>query len=244
MKDATTLIIEALNDAPKIVAAGRHSLLGIAARALAPETSLNKGAISLTLGMHPALVIPILVTSDLAGDTVSRREMGASLFPRLPLRGRPPILTNRGKLAVALFCMERLATAAREMADLVDRTLALGRQALQGAEPDVLLLKECAAEALELQRIKVVPMRKGAKSKMGVPDAEAFKRRAAQAVRAMLDGISDGAKSQHLCTTVAGEVAWAVGAAEGLDQAVDFCADLGAFIAGLPPEMAEVPPSN
>ena len=244
MKDATSLIIEALQDAPRIVPSGKDSLLGIAARALDPDTALNKGAISIALGMHPALVIPILITADLAGDTQSRREMGASLFPRLPLRGRPPVLTNPGKLAVAVFCAEQLIPAAGELSGLLERTLTLGHQALEGNEPEPLEIKQCTEQALELQRITVVPMQKGAKSKMGVPDEEARKRRAAQAIRALLDGISDGARSQHLCPTVAGEVAWTLGATEGVDHAVDFCVDLAEFIAGLPPEMAEVPPSN
>ena len=244
MEDATTLIIEALKDSPKIVPAGKHSLLAIAARALDPETALNKGAICLTLGLHPALVIPILVTADLAGDTASRREMGNSLFPRLPLRGRPPLLTHKGKLAVALFCAERLAPAAGEMSQLLQRTLELGQQALDGQEPEPLEIKECTKEALELQRIKVVAMQKGTKSKMGVPDDEACKRRGAQAIRALLDGISDGAKSPHLCPTVAGEVAWTLGTSQGMEHAVDFCADLAGFIDDLPAEMAEVKPGN
>lgn len=245
MEDATKLIIQALQDAPKIVPAGKHSLLAIAARALDPEAALNKGAICLTLGMHPSLVIPILITSDLAGDSQSRREMGASLFPRIPLRVRPPVLTRKGKLAVAMFCSEQLQAAVEgELADLLERTLVLGRAALADQEVDPLEINKYTKEALELQRIKVVPVQKGAKSKMGVPDEEACKRRGAQAVRALLDGISDNAKSQHLCPTVAGEVAWTLGAALGLDQAVDFCVGLAGFIAELPPEMAETPQSN
>ncbi len=41
MEDATKLIIEALEAAPKIVPSGKHSLLAIAARALDPEAALN-----------------------------------------------------------------------------------------------------------------------------------------------------------------------------------------------------------
>ncbi len=244
MEDATTLIIEALKQSEKIVPAGKYSLLSIAARALDPETALNKGAISLTLGMHAALVVPILVTSDLAGDTMSRREMGEKLFSKISLRNRPPILTNPGKLAVAVFCAEQLMPAAGELSGLLEQTLALGREVLAGDEPDRPAIKARAKEALELQRVKVVAVQKGAKSKMGVPDEEACKRRGAQAIRALLDGLSDGGKSQHLCPTVAGEVAWTIGATLGLDRAVDFCVDLATFIAALPPEVAEVKPGN
>ncbi len=190
-------------------------------------------------------MIPIVITADMAGDSQSRREMGAALFPRITLRVRPPVLTRKGKLAVAIFCAERLQGAAEgELDDLLRRTLELGHQALDGQGVEALDLERLTKEALELQRIKVVPVQKGSKSKMGVPDEEACRRRGAQAVRALLDGISDNAKSQHLCPTVAGEVAWTLGAALGLDKAVDFCVDLAAFIHDLPPEMAEAPQAN
>ena len=244
MKDATTLILEALNDAPKIVPSGKNSMLALAARALDPDTRLNKGGICIALGLHPALVVPISVVSDLAGDTLSRRDVGASLFPRLTLHGRPAVLSGEGKLQVAVFCAEQLTPAAGELAPLLERTVAMGKQVLAGQDPDPVVITECTREALELQRTKVVHIQKGTKSKLGVPDEEACKRRGAQAIRALLDGISDGAKSPHLCPTVAGEVAWTLGTSQGMEHAVDFCADLAGFIDDLPAEMAEVKPGN
>lgn len=243
MKDATQLIIEALNEAEQIQPSGKSSLLGLAARALDPEAKLSRDGLCRALGLHAASVVSLMITADLAGDTNSRRALGEALFPRLPLRGRPPRLTRLGRLAVARWSLEQLG-AAGEVEQLALRVCQQAELAVQGQTPDAAALEACRLEALKLQQTKVVPVQKGQKSKMGVSDEEACRRRAAQAVRALADGLQDGGKSSHLCPTVAGEVVWTLGAASGLDSAVEFCVGLAELLRGLPADQVIIRPGN
>jgi hypothetical protein len=245
MKDATALILKAIEDAENIVPSGKDSLLGIAARALDPEATMSKAGLARVLGLSPSLLVPLLVTADLAGDTNSRKELGASLFARIPLRARPAPLTPRGQLTVAAWSLERLRPLADHLQGLLERALELCRGVLeQGQEADPLLIKEIREQALELQSIKLVPVQKGAKSKLGIADEEAIRRRAAQSLRAMVEGLEDGGKSPHLGPTVAGEVAASLCLGQGIEAGADFCADLAAYLDSLPPELAARRPGN
>lgn len=244
MKDAKTLIIDALNEASEIVPSGKNSLLAIAARAIAPEVSLNKSGISQALGMHPSLMMSIMVTADMAGDTNSRRELGLTLMEKIHLHATPPRLTSMGRLSMATWCICRLEGLPSLLGDLVVKLIPLAQGVISGNEADPLTLKELQLNAEELQRVKVVPLQKGAKSKMGISDEEACRRRASQAVRALVEGLKDGGQNPHLCSTVAGEVAGALCTGVDIPAALDFCIGLDAFMESLDMEMTTHQPGN
>ena len=243
MQDAQTKILRAIESSQKITSAGEQSMLAIAARALDPDAPLTRGGITRTLGLDPCLVISIMVTSDLAGDTLSRRDLGRALFEGIELGRRAAALTEPGQLEVAIFCLEHLAGIDHLLEGLVARALPLARASRAGEEVDALALKEIEQQAVRFQETKAVQMEMGVKSKMGVPPAEAIRRRSSQAVRALAKSLSEEV-SAHLAPTVAGEVAGTLAQAEDIDAAAEFCIALAAHLKDLPPEYADRPLSN
>ena len=244
MENASDIILASLQEAPEIKAAGKKSLMGIAARALNPESPATLPGMCEALGLHPGLVIATMVTSDLAGDTISRKELAEQLIPRLPLRTSPPELTPDGQLRLAAWCLDQLAPLAHKLDGLVDRFTPITAAITEGKEVDALAIKASALLAEELQRTKVLPSTKGNKSKLGISDDEASRRRAAQAVRALLKGLEDGGTSQGLLPTVAGETTAALCISEGVPAACNFCLDLAAQLEGLPDTQANRPLSS
>jgi hypothetical protein len=236
MENARTLILLALEQATQILPSGKESLLAIAARALNPEAPVTREGIVETLGLHPSLAVAILVTADLAADTLSRRELGWALFQRISLHGRPPELTRSGELAVATFCVEKLLPLDDTLEGLVAQVLPLARAASLGETPEPLALEEARSKAEALQRTKVVAMEKGSKSKLGVPTEESIRRRGAQAVRALLHGLQQSTPNIHLCPTVAGEVAAALSHGFGTEAAAELVMELAELLESLPAE--------
>lgn len=237
--EASALILRAIDDAAEIQAAGKQSLLAIAARALDPAAPATRVGITATLGLHDTLVCAVLVAADVAGDTLSRRELARRLFPALPLRPhRPPRLTAEGQRAVVGHCLE----AAHAIDELMGGLL--GELARALAAPAPAALDALEAHAVELQRTKVVAIERNEKSKLGVPVEEAIRRRAAQAVRATVQGLRERPQSPHLAPTVAGELAAAVALAGGPEAGLAFLLSLARFLEGLPPTAAERPPGN
>lgn len=244
MHDAHDLIFKALDEANPIQPAGRQSLLALAARALDPAAPATRDGIARTLGMHPSLLIAVMVCADLAQDTPSRRDLGRTVLGPLSLGHRPPELTEKGQLAVGAFCLERFDLLAHLLGDLWPLLRPLLDAWRSEAPVEALTLKEVAEAAQELQRVRVIRREEGSKSKLGVPEAEAARRRAAQAVRAYVEGLRDGGKSPHLSSTVAGEVAGALVMGRGLDEGAGFCLDLARFLDGLPEALARRLPRN
>ena len=250
MIDASKLILEAIAGAERIQPAGKESLLGIACRAVEPDGKVSLKTISDTLGLHPAVLVSIMVTADVAGDTESRREMGRALFERLPLRARPPGLTEKGRVALARWSLEKLLPMKEVLdGDLVDEALAGARHLLDtGATPRPGLVMELQERAHKLQRLEVVGVasgKKASKERLGISDEQRFQRHAAQAIRALLEGLKDGGKSPHLCTTVTGEITRALEAGLGLAAAAAFTLELAQHVEeDLLEEHLRRPPSN
>lgn len=244
MHDANTLIIQAIEAAETITTAGRMSLLGIAARALEPEARLTREQVTEILGFHPSLVIAITVTADLAGDPISRRDLGRSLFSQLQLRTHPPQLTRAGRLAVATWCLEQLEPVADLLEGMLQQALDLARGASAEQTSSAGALNELQEGAEALQRSNVVGIQKGERVKMGITDDDKVRRRAGQAIRALTQGMREACDSEHLCPTVAGEVAGALYEGKGLDAAAGFCLDLARLLNDLPDEQVMRAPGN
>lgn len=244
MTDAKTQIIEAIDAAPRITAAGRQSLLAVAARALEPGVRLSKSGIASALGLHTSQVVAALVAADIAGDSNSRREMGRELFGALTLRTHAPELTAEGRLGLAVWCLEQLRPLEDQLAGLLGRCLQLANVALGGGEPSQGALAELQDRALKLQTNKVVPVRAGHKEKLGLTPQARVQRRGSQAIWAMVQGLRERGASDNLCTTVAGETTWALGLSGGLDAARGFCLALGDYLEQLPEQRLTPRPSN
>jgi hypothetical protein len=244
MKNAQQLILEALQNATQIQAAGKESLLALAARAVNPDNPLSREGVASTLDLPPCLVIAILVSADLADNTEARRGIGLDLFERIPLDLRLESLTPEGELVVAVYCLEQLSVMDESFTGLIGQTLRLARQRLAGETADALALKEAERQAMDLQRTKVVAMEKGTKSKLGVPLGETLHRRGAQAIRALLAGLRETSPSEHLSPTVAGEVAAVLALSQGTKASTDFCVDLAQFLRALPPHQTHKKPEN
>jgi hypothetical protein len=238
-RSASELILQALEEAPAIQAAGKQSLLAIAGHALAPEAPVTREGIAAALGLHESLLCAILVSADVLGDTLSRRELARVIFPRLPLRGRPPELTAAGELVVVRHCLE----AAASIDGILEGLLAeLGATIAREAEPAALDALE--ARAVALQRTKIVPIERDTRSRLGVPTEEVIRRRAAQAVRATVQGLRETGPRPHLTPTVAGELAAAITLAGGIEAAGGFLLSLGEHLDALPPAAAVRRPGN
>lgn len=245
MIDANHLVIQALEQAPTIQPAGRESLLAIAARAVHPDVKLSQQGIADALGLHPSVVIAILVTADAAGDSDARRELGLALFQRLKLHGRAPVLSAKGRLMLATWCLERLELMAEVLGSALTDTLSLARAAIDGATPDPEQLQQLATRATQMQTSVVSGVPKGQKEKFGLTDEERFRRHAVQAIRALVQGMVEEGQSVHVCTTVAGEVARALEAGLGLAAAAGFAMELAEQLdQGLPAEHVTRPPRN
>ena len=238
MQDAQTHILAAIKKSQKITSAGEFSLLTIAARAIDPATPLTKLGIAKALGLEPCLIVSIMVTSDLAGDTLSRRDLGQMLFEKIELGSRVTELTELGQLEVAAFCLQHLSSLDHLIDGLAGKLLPLAQDVIQGKEADPLTLKEIEQLALEFQQTKAVQMEMGVKSKLGVPPAEAIRRRSSQAVRALAHSLQHKI-SVHLAPTVAGEVAASLAQGEDIEAAAEFCIALAAHLQGLPAAHAE-----
>jgi hypothetical protein len=245
MIDANRIVIQALERAPNIQPAGKESLLAIAARAVHPDVKLSQQGISDALGLHPSLVVAILVTADAAGDTDARRELGLALFQRLKLQAGAPMLSPKGRLMLATWCLERLELMAEVLGRALTDALSLGRAAVAGKKPDADQLQQLAARATKMQTSKVSGVPKGHKEKFGLTDEERFRRHAVQAIRALVQGMVEEGKSVHVCTTVAGEVTRALEAGLGLAAAAGFTLELAEHLEqGIPPEHLIRPPRN
>jgi hypothetical protein len=245
MHDANTLIIKAIETADTITTAGRTSLLGIAARALEPDARLTREQVTEILGFHPSLVIAITVTADLAGDPISRRDLGKDLFSQLQLRTHPPQLTREGRLAVVTWCLEQLDPIADLLEGTLQQALDLARGAASaGQMPSMGALNELQGRAEALQRSEVVGIQKGERVRMGITDDDKVRRRAGQAVRALTQGMREACDSEHLCPTVAGEVAGALYEGKGLDAAASFCLGLARLLDDLPDPQVKRAPGN
>ncbi len=243
MQDAQANIIEAIQKSQKITSAGNLSLLAIAAQAIDPETSLTKQGLAKTLGLDSCLIISIMVTSDLAGDTLTRRDLGQMLFEQIELGSRVMELTDRGQLEVAAFCLQQLSDLDHLLDGLIGKLLPLAQEAIQGKEVDILAIKEIEQGALEFQQTKAVQMEVGAKSKLGVPPIESIRRRSSQAVRALTHSLLSK-PSVHLAPTVAGEVSASLAQGEEIESAAEFCIALAAHLQQLPPEYAKQRQAN
>ena len=244
MENASDIILASLKEAPEIKAAGKGSLMAMAARALSPDAPATLPGISEALGLHPGLVIAITVTSDMAGDTLSRLEFAEQLIPRLRLRTSPPNLTPEGQLRLAAWCVDQLAPLASPLDGLVERFTPVTGAMAAGQEIPALAVKAVALLAEELQRTKVLPSVEGNKSKLGISDKEALRRRAAQAVRALLKGLEDGGANPGLLPTVAGETAGALNLYKGTPAGANFCLDLAVQLESMPGEQASRPLSS
>jgi hypothetical protein len=243
MKDANTQIIEAIRQADEVTAAGRNSLLAIAARTIDPRVKITKQGLADALGFHPCLVVATLVTADLAGDPVSRRDLAESLFSRLTLQAHPPELTPAGRRAVTRWCLEQLQPVASLLAGALERALDLSAS----EAPAEGALLELAKRAQDIQRCKVVPQPKGMKATMGIEREDRVRRRAGQAIYATTQGLRDRCSSDDLCVTVAGEVAGALCENEregGVAAGADFCVGLAGCLEGLTDEQVTRRPGN
>jgi len=245
--DANEQILQAIKEAERIQPAGAQSLVAIAARAVDAGARLSQRGISDTLGLHPSVVIAITVTGDLAGDTNSRRDYGLALFERLKLGAHAPRLTPRGRLLLATWCLERLSPMAEVLGgDLLTRTLELARPTVEGRPPgrgDVLALQQ---RAEQLQRAEVVGIRKGeTKEKLGISDEQRCQVHAGQAIRALLQGLLEQGAEPQVTTTVAGEVAGALGCGLGFAAAAGFTLELAHYLEDeLPREHLVRAPTN
>jgi hypothetical protein len=250
MIDAKKLILKAVQEAERIRTAGADSLMGIACRAVDAEGKASLKGISRTLGLHPSVVIAITVTADVANSTDARRELGLALFERLQLHTHPPLLTEQGRVGLASWCIERLLPMKEALdGDLVEETLAASKHLLEtGASPRMGAVMELQSRAEKLQRLEVVGVaagRSGSKEKLGITDEQRFQRHAAQAIRALLEGLKEQGKNPHLCTTVAGEVARALEAGLGFAASAGFTLELAQHIEEeLPREHLRRPPQN
>jgi len=247
--DAKETILSALRRADKILPAGQGSLLAIASRALEPKARLSPGAIARILGLHPSVVIAITIVADLARDTESRRELGLALFERLKLSTPSPELSNHGRLLMALWCLEHL----RPMEQVLDKNLlgqalelahsSVNRRAApgsaRGGEPplecgpsaqDMRRIQQLQSRAMELQRSELGGVKAGKKERLGISDEQRFQRHAAQAIRALLQGLVDQGSTDHIAITVAGEVTRALEAGLGFAAAAGFTLDLAHYL--------------
>lgn len=241
MEKASDIILEALKQAEKIKAAGKESLLALSARAIDPAAPATLPGISTALGLHPGLVIAVTVAADMAGDDLSRRDMGTALIPQLRFRTSAPALSVEGNYHLALWCFEQLEPVGDKLNGLLDKILPVARAAAAGDPPEAVVIKAAAERANDLQRTKVMQMERGEKSKLGVPPDEAARRRAAQAVRALVKCMEEGGKSAAMLPTVAGEVAGSLGTLLGPQEAIRFCIELANKIEALPSELASRP---
>jgi hypothetical protein len=247
MEDASALIIQALKTVDVIQPGGKASLLAIATRALYPEARLSRDGISEALGLHPSVVVSMLVSADLAGDTDARRDLGLAFFERLQLRTHPPQLTDLGRIAVATWCLEHLMPMKEVLGSALERTLDQTRLVVEGKTPSSGTIQDLQERARKLQTAKVVGVAggsKGTKEKLGLTEEDQFRRHAAQAIRGMLQGLTEAGQSPHLCTTVAGEVTQALGIGLGLAAAAGFCMDLALHMESLPQELLTPTPQH
>ena len=244
MENASDIILANLSQVTEIKPAGKQSLMAIAARALNPDAPATLAGICEALGLHPGLVIAVTVSADVAGDTQSRRELADQLIPRLRLRTAPPTVSPDGQLRLGAWCVDQLAPMAAQLEGLMEKAAPITEALAAGQDVDVLKMKAATLLAEELQRMKVVPTQKGNKSKLGIPDEEVGRRRAAQALRARLKGIEDGGASPGLLPTVAGETAGTVAIQKDVGAAGNFCLDLAQQLEELPGDQASRPLSS
>jgi len=244
MEQARDLILAALDQVQEITPAGSSSLLAVAARALDPTAPITREGLTQTLGLHPSLIIGALVAADFAGNSEARRALGRRLFSGLELRGQPPALSPAGQLSCCVHGLEQLEALEVLQGGLVTEVLRLARAAMAGQPADPLSLRAAEQQAEELQRTKVVPVEKGPRTRLAIPPEEAARRRGAQAMRAVLTGLKDPSPSEHLSSTVAGEVAACLCLQRGVEVAVNFLLSLAALIEALPPEQARRPAAN
>lgn len=245
--DANAQILEALRQAERINPAGAQSLIAIAARAVDPQARLSPQGISRTLGLHPSVVIAITVAADAAGDTASRRDFGLALFERLQLRAHPPELTAEGQLLLAGWCLEQLTPMAEVLGDdLLQKTIELARAGAEDTTVERGQVLELQSRAEALQRTEVVGVRKGkAKERLGISDEQRFQRHAAQALRAVLQGLLEQHNVVHVSTTVAGELTRALESGVGFAAAAGFILELAQHLEQeLPPEHLQRPAEN
>jgi hypothetical protein len=240
MEDARASIIKALQAAESITAAGKNSLLAIAARAVDPHAPLSRAGITDALGFHPALVISILVASDHAADTLSRRELGVDLFGELTLHTHAPQLTAKGRRHVATWCLERIRPHEGMLEGVLDAALAL----IQRESPPAGELQQLNDRALDLQRSRVVGVTKGSKDRLGISDEDQLRRHTGQATCAVIQGIREGFANDNPCITVAGEMAAALAAGSGIKEAGAFCLELASLLEDLPGDQLQRPPGN
>lgn len=240
MEDARVSIIKALQAAESITASGKDSLLAIAARSVDPQAPLSRGGIAEALGFHPSLVISILVTSDHAGDTLSRRELGVDLFGQLKLRTHAPQLTPKGRRQVVGWCLERIRPHEGILDGVLDDALSL----IQRESPAAGALQQLNDRALDLQRSRVVGITKGSKDRLGISDKDQLRRHAGQATCALIQGIREEFVNDNPCITVAGEIAAALAASSGVKRAGAFCLELAGLLEALPGDQLQRPPGN
>jgi hypothetical protein len=244
MTDARKQILDAIKYA-KITAAGKQSLLAVAARALDPEVKISKQGLSEALGFHPSLLIAVLVTADAAGDPLSRRDLGQRLFSEVPLHTYPPELTAAGRLAVAIWCLEQLEPVEALLAGALPRALELARTAAEGGTPAEGALSELHERVQQVQRAKIVPVPKGERTKMGLSQDDRVRRHGGQCIAGLIQGLRDSCSDDAFCVTAAGEAAGALCESEaGLDAGVDLCVGLAALLDDLPDGHVSRRPSN
>ena len=244
MENASDIILTSIREAQEIKPAGKQSLMAMAARALNPDAPATLSGISEALGLHPGVIIAVTVTADIVGDTLSREQLAVQLIPRLRLRSAPPALSGHGQLRLAAWCVDQLAPLAEKLDGLMEKVAPVTAALASGQEVDALAVKAANLLATELQRMKVVPTQKGNKSKLGIPDEEIARRRASQAVRALLKGLEDGSDSPGLLPTVAGETAGALTILQDMSAGCEFCLALAQQLEELPGDQASKPLSS
>ena len=170
-----------------------------------------------------------------------------ALFERLKLSAEPPRLTERGRVALASWCVERLLPMKEVLDnDLVEETLTAARHLVQtGSSPRRGPVMELQGRAEALQRTEVVGVgggSKGSKEKLGLSDGQRFQRHAAQAIRGLLQGLLEGGKNPNISTTVAGEIARGLEAGLGIAAAAAFTLELAQQVAEELPREYLLPP--
>jgi hypothetical protein len=160
------------------------------------------------------------------------------------------MLTDHGRVGLASWCIERLLPMREALdGDLVDEALDAARHLMEtDAAPRAGAVMEIQERAEKLQHLEVVGVAAGksaSKERLGITDEQRFQRHAAQAIRALLEGLKEQGENPHLCTTVAGEIALALEAGLGFAAAAGFTLELAQHLEEeLPREHLRRPPQN
>jgi hypothetical protein len=237
---ARAAILQAFAKAPRITASGQRGLLAIAAHAVDPNArTLAPEDPGRVLGFHDCLMVAITTASELARDTVSRKNLGATIFRRLPLRPPAPTLTARGQLTVARFGLEQLMPrAASELGEPLRGVLRELRRVLIGDRAAASELQAIERQCAALARSRSTLLEKSPSSRAGSRDLEAIRLHSTNAVIIVTQALRASGISSRLPPIVAAEVTASLALAADLTAAAEFIVGLGDFLDGLPPDLA------